>query len=236
MLLKYIHAFKDIIYPPLCFACERKIQEGYLCPECQDKVEYLFPPLCRLCSRPLSYKNSYLCSGCIGKKSPFKRVISITAYKEPMTKLLHLFKYKNYDYLGRFLSHLMIQHIERIGLDLSCYQAIIPVPLHPFRRKERGYNQTELLAKQIANHFQIPLRNDIIYQKKDKTSQTKLKKEQREKAMQGVFIAKESLKGKNIVLIDDILTTGSTLKECALTLKKRNTKDIIAITLSKTLS
>jgi len=178
MLVKYLQAFKDIIYPSLCFACERKIPQGYLCQE----------------------------------------------------------KYKNYDYLGRFLSCLMIQHIERIGLDLSCYQAIIPVPLHPFKRKERGYNQTELLAEQIANHFQIPLRNDIIYQKKDKTSQTRLKKEQREKAMQGVFSAQKDLKDKNVILIDDILTTGSTLKECALALKEKGAKDIMAITLSKTLN
>ena len=236
MLVKYLQAFKDIIYPSLCFACERKIPQGYLCQECQDKIAYLAPPLCRLCSKPLLHRKSDLCAQCNKKKSPFKRVLSITVYKEPMTGLLHLLKYKNYDYLGRFLSCLMIQHIERIGLDLSCYQAIIPVPLHPFKRKERGYNQTELLAEQIANHFQIPLRNDIIYQKKDKTSQTRLKKEQREKAMQGVFSAQKDLKDKNVILIDDILTTGSTLKECALALKEKGAKDIMAITLSKTLN
>lgn len=236
MLNKYIQAVKNILYPRLCFSCEKKISTGYLCLECQDRIEYLVPPLCRICSSPLRQENRSLCPNCAKKDSPLKKAVSITAYKEPMVRLLHLFKYKNYDYLGEFFSHLMIRHLLKIKLDLSSYELIVPVPMRPFKRKERGYNQAKLLAKQISNHFQIPLRDDIIYQKKNKPSQTKLRKHQREEAMEGIFEAKEDLKDKNVVLIDDILTTGSTLRECALALKERGAKQIIAITLSKTLN
>jgi ComF family protein len=166
---------------------------------------------------------------------PYDRVISITAYKGSMAELIQLFKYNNYDYLIELFSALMIKHLLRIGFNLSSYDIITSVPLHISKLKDRGYNQSSILAKSLANYFKIPFRDDIIYEKNQRISQTKLEKKEREENVRGAFLVKDAVIDKKIIIVDDIFTTGSTLKECSISFKEKGAKNITAITLSKTL-
>ncbi len=234
MVSSYLRVIKDLLFPCLCLCCEKKISQGYLCRECEGKIVFLTPARCRYCLRPLSINSSGLCQECSRKIYPYQRLISATAYKEPMASLIHLFKYKNCDYLADFLSSLIVKHLAKIGFNPNRYQLIIPVPLHKDKLKIRGYNQAGLLSKLLSNYFKIPFRDDIIGNTNIRPSQTKLPKEKREKNVQGVFVVREELQNKNIILVDDIFTTGSTASACSRTLKEKGAGNITVITLAKT--
>jgi len=220
MFSSYLKVIKDLLFPRLCLSCEKKISQSYLCQECEEKIVFL----------PFSDS----CQGCSKKIYPYQRLISATVYKEPMASLIHLFKYKNCDYLAGFLSSLMVKHLGKIGFNPNKYQLITAVPLHKDKLKIRGYNQAGLLSKLLSNHFKIPFRDDIIGNTNIRPSQTKLPKQKREKNVQGIFVVKEDLQNKNIILVDDILTTGSTASACSVALKEKGAGNITVITLSKT--
>ena len=234
MFKKALKTFTDIILPNLCFVCEEKITSGHICNKCMEKIEFLFPPLCKLCSRPFPATKKLICAKCKSTNAyPYEQLICITAYKEPIASLIHLFKYENYSYLSETLSTLMIKHLARIGFKLSDYDIITPVPMHKAKLRERGYNQAGLLAERISKHFNISLRNDIISVKSVRTSQVKLDKARRKENLKNLFEVEENMQGKNIMLIDDIFTTGQTVRECAYALKQKGAR-ITVLTLAKT--
>ncbi|MCP4651807.1 MAG: ComF family protein [Candidatus Omnitrophica bacterium] len=146
-----------------------------------------------------------------------------------------MFKYKNHDYLKELLASIMVSRLEKIGFEIKDYSMVTAVPTHLDKLKERGYNQASLLGKKLANHFKIPFTDDIIYGRKSRPAQVKLKKAQRQTGIKEAFQVKKQIKGENIIIVDDIVTTGSTITECALTLKKAGAKRITAITLAKTI-
>ena len=233
-MVNYLKTLKDILFPCLCLHCEEKIPQGYLCKKCLGKIAFLYSPRCRYCAKPLTLGTSSVCQQCSGKIYPYQRLISATSYKEPMVGLIHLFKYKNYDYLAGFFASLMAKYLSKINFNSHNYHFITPVPLHPDKLKIRGYNQAKLLAKLLSNYFKIPFRDDIIANTNIRPSQTKLLKERREKNVAGVFRAKGNLSGKRVILVDDIFTTGATISACSGALKKRGAETITIITLSKT--
>lgn len=234
MFNDYLRAVKDIFFPCLCLCCGKKISKRYLCGECQEKIVFLHPPRCRYCTKPLAPNSSGICKECSSKIYPYQKIISTTVYREPIPGLIHLFKYKNCDYLAGFLSSLMIKYLSKIGFNPSRYHLITPVPLHKDKLKIRGYNQAGLLAKLLSNYFKIPFRDDIIGNTNIRPSQTKLQKEKREKNVEGVFVVEENLRNKRIILVDDIFTTGSTVNACSKALGERGAENITVITLSKT--
>ncbi|MDP8290450.1 MAG: phosphoribosyltransferase family protein [Candidatus Susulua stagnicola] len=128
----------------------------------------------------------------------------------------------------------MIKHLSKIDFNPNKYKLITSVPLHKDKLKTRGYNQSQLLSKLLSNHFKIPSKDDIIENTNIRPSQTKLPKEQREKNTEGIFVVKKNLKNKNIILVDDIFTTGSTVSACARALREKQAGNITIITLSKT--
>jgi ComF family protein len=128
----------------------------------------------------------------------------------------------------------MVSYLLRIEFNILSYDLTTAVPMHPYKLKQRGYNQAELLAKSLANYFKIPFRGDIIYKKNNRLPQVNLDRKAREDNIKGSFFVSENLRGKKIILVDDIFTTGCTIKECASELKKKGAENITAITLAKT--
>lgn len=210
MLMQYLKNLGNLIFPRICFCCERKIAEGFLCLRCFHKIEYLGAP-----------RSS--------------QIISIAAYKEPLITLIHSFKYRKCAYLAGFLSGLIQKHLDRLSFDFSGYDFITAVPLHKAKRKERGYNQAELLAKELSNHFKIPYRDDIIINTQVRPPQAKLSQKERNLNVEGLFRVEKSLKNKRLILIDDTLTTGATVKACSAALEEKETEKVTIITLAKTL-
>lgn len=236
MLKSYLRAFKDLFFPAVCLSCGKKFSGEDLCPQCRGKIIFLFPPRCRYCWGELSSLQTDICKKCSNETYAYHQAISLTVYREPLVSLIHLFKYKNYDYLTRLFQALAEEYFSRIKFSAAGYDWISGVPLNRQRRKSRGYNQAQLLAEFLANYFKIPLRNDIIAAVNVRPSQTQFTGSQRWENVAGIFKVSKNLNGKNIILVDDVFTTGSTLNSCSSALKENGAGRITVITLAKTLS
>lgn len=235
MVKGYLGALIDICFPPTCFFCRQNIQNGVLCVSCQEKIKPLSPPLCRYCSKPLKAETGNVCAACRGKKLYYDSLISCFVYDDPLKTIIHLLKYKDHDYLADFLSGRMAEHLSGTGFIPGSFDWIIPVPSHPVRIRERGYNQSLLLAKKLSVLLKIPLKHDIIFCKHNKPHQTQLARGVRTANLEDNFTVPENIPEKKIVLIDDVLTTGATVNECAKALKNRGAETVNVITLAKTL-
>lgn len=196
------------ILPEKCLGCQRK-NIGYLCSECLNKI----PP-------------------CFDHSN----VLAAASYKSPLVKkAIWLLKYKRVKKLAEPLAELMYQRIFAKGHEFnSCI--IIPVPLSKKRLRERGFNQAELIARHLAEKMSVKMSSSILEKIKHTESQVKAgKREKRLKNLEGSFLVSkpELIKGKNIILIDDVSTTGATLFEAGRVLKKSGAKAVIPAVVAK---
>lgn len=235
-----IKTLVDIIYPKKCFACGEKLNASaasdFICGQCWGKIKKNAPPFCRLCGRRLDFKVNpkNICLSCIKKPLLFDRAFSPCSYEGVIKELIHSFKYKNKDYLGEALSSLMIEFIKEYNLGVDYLDLIIPMPLHAARLREREFNQAEILSGHIAKEFNKEMANDILIRRLFKKPQAELKPEERFSNISGSFMLNEKIpiEGKNILLVDDVLTTGATASEATATLKNGGANIVFVLTLA----
>jgi len=185
-----------------------------------------------MCAKEIN-NSPFVCRSCRGRKIYYDSLVSCVAYKEPIKTLIHLVKYRHHDYIIDFLSSLMTQYISKINIPLRNYDFMVNVPSHPLRLREREYNQSELLAGNLSNSLGIPLKSDIIFCKKNRPSQTAVNKKMRAKNVKNNFFVKEKLDNTNIIIVDDVITTGATISECAKALKEKGAGSVLALTLAR---
>ena len=225
----------SLLFPKRCIRC-RKSGE-YVCDNCFATISFLQHQLCGVCQKGsidgLTHPKCRTKHGIDG-------IISSIAYKGIVKKLLYQFKYKPYLsdlklILGQLLYEGIIQQesFENYISDKKVW--ITSVPLHKSRERKRGYNQSELLAKELSFRFNFPYHELLIREKQTKP-QFELKKEERSKNILGAFSVdnklRNKIKGKKILLVDDITTTGATLRECGKTLKKSGAVKVLGVTLA----
>ncbi|MEK9129988.1 MAG: ComF family protein [Patescibacteria group bacterium] len=230
---KIINFFLDLLFPIECIGCQK--ENIWLCEKCLKKINLNLKNFCPICRKPA--RMGCICQKCLSH-SPFKNIFIVSFYKEKIIKqAIHTFKYKHIRDLakpfGEIIINFLYQSKTNLLFDNSYF--LIPVPLHRKRLFERGFNQSELLAQIIAQQLGISTINNILKRKQNTKSQTKLKEKERRKNIKNAFIClhPENIKNKNIILLDDILTTGSTLREAARVLKKAGAREIIGLVLAK---
>lgn len=164
----------------------------------------------------------------------FDRCWSAVIYNDTMRYLLHLFKYGKNTGLRLNFAEFMINFTRKYSIPIYACDIIIPVPLHSTRLRERGFNQSELIAALLAQQFQIPCQTGIVKRVRYTVNQARVNSKQRWTNMQGTFTIKhpEIIINKNILIIDDLLTTGATLSEIACMLKKAGAKKVYALTVA----
>ena len=223
-MLKVLKACGDIFFPRLCLNCEAKTtKEDYLCPNCQD-FALVKRPLCQKCGYPKASENK-TCPNCRKNQYYFDHAFAPFSYQEPLIQILKLFKYHYRKYLGRFLADKFILQLQREGFNFSEYDLITFVPLHPKKLREREYNQSEILAQEIAKSLGLEIES-LLSAKRFLASQTTKSQSERKNEIKGNFFAFKELPGKSIILVDDVITTGSTASECARALKAKGAKKI----------
>lgn len=239
MAKKFLEALCDLIYPPVCILCKRLIsaeeKDISLCLSCQNTIEKNLPPFCQKCSRHLEESlNGDLCHQCTRTPYHFDRVWATTVYNKTLTRLIHRFKYQNKTVLRKIFSKLIFSFIKDYHIDLSTFDFIVPIPLHPTRLRERGFNQAQLLAESLANELPATLLINQLLRTHYTRNQALLGKKERWTNIQGAFTIKGSLefKGKNVLLIDDLFTTGTTISEAARILKENGANNVSALTLA----
>ena len=241
---KIEESFISLFLPAECKICSKPLKSSnrsFICEECWNKVEWLEPPYCSRCSKPFSPSetspiNSFsICAECKKNSLYFKKVFVPTLYVGVMKKIIHIFKYERKRGVIRGIKKIMEIYFSQNHFPFSRLHLVVPIPLYRKKLKERGFNQAELLARIIAEYFNIKLSKNNLKKIKPTKSQTKLSASERIKNMKGAFIvkSKEEFCGKNILLVDDIYTTGATVKEAAKILKRVNTKEIYAFTLAR---
>ena len=239
ILFRAFNYFIDFIYPNVCLVCGDKIILNYsrkINPHI-DSTKFC----CSKCKSQIVFAgNKYeVTADIISNYSldNFAITNAISIFKNttvpPIINLIYGLKYKGYTQIG-------IEYGEWLGKVLVSekmidYDYIAPIPIHPARKRERGYNQSDYIARGVNKILNIKIINDLLKRKKHTTSQTKLGQTERLKNMENVFAfnTKYNISSKKILLVDDVLTTGSTLNNCALTLLYNKAKQVDVATLLK---
>lgn len=240
MFRRLIDGLVEILYPGACPACKRRIKgrdsAELVCAGCWNAIQRNLPPFCHSCGRQLQKTgfSKSICPQCVKKKLHFDRAFSPCAYEGVVKNLIHEFKYKGKDYLGRPLSRLMIDFIKEYNLPLDYVDYIIPVPLHQAKKREREFNQSEVLSGFIGREFNKAVAPDSLIRLRRTKTQAGLGIEERLKNVTGSFSAggKPALRGKNILLVDDVLTSGATSSEASLALKNAGANIVFVLTLA----
>ena len=241
MLGDFIKAVVEIVYPATCITCKERLKnkpaiEHLVCADCWGKIKRNMPPFCSRCGRHLekNIRAKNICPGCIKKTLHFDRAFSPCLYEGTLKELIHEFKYKNKDYLGQFLSKLMIEFIRDYNLPIDLIDFIIPIPLHKTRLREREFNQAQILSDYIALEFNKKVMPDNLRRSRYTKTQTELEENERFLNVKDSFVIDKSgdIKGKNILLVDDVLTTAATSSEAAYALKSAGANIVFVLTLA----
>lgn len=207
-------------------------------------TNFLFPKKCEICGK----RNvEYICDKCFNRLKRYERfsvidfrnnnlsqLIYFFKYEKIIRKLILQFKFLNKPYLSKVFSKIILKN-EKLCGKIKFYDIIIPVPMHKHKKALRGYNQTELIAHEIADKLGINYNENLLQKIKNNKMQSKLSEKERYKNIQNVFEVADSrfIKDKKIVLIDDICTTGATLEECARVLKLDGAKEVCGLVIAK---
>jgi competence protein ComFC len=217
-----VRAALDLVLPPHCAGCGRGIPRGFWCPACLQSLRPISPPRCEICSHPFDglIDGPFVCPNCRGRSFHFVCAIAVMPSRGPVRDLVHRLKYHGASWAARPLAELALTGFDDPRLP-GPPDALVPVPLHPLRRRERGYNQAALLARELAARTRLPVL-DILRRVRPTTTQTHFNRRLRMRNLRGAFRLRRGadVRDRCLLLVDDVLTTGSTMDECARVLAK----------------
>lgn len=240
----FIKKSLNVIFPSQCLGCGADTPDGQLiCGECFPKIPVYQNFFCGRCRarRPAPEATGYggqarLPSAKKNCHADFPFILAAaTDYNEPIKSLVHTLKFRKIKGAAGPLGEILVNYAEKSGFNFSDF-TVTPIPLHPERQRGRGFNQAELLAEIFAEHFSLPLNNRILARERKTKAQSELKNfEERIKNVEKCFAVAtpESVCNKNIILVDDVITSGSTMLAAATVLKNAGARKIIAMAAAK---
>jgi ComF family protein len=217
----------DLLFPPTCGGCSRPGSRW--CSDCQEKVKLIKGQVCPLCGEPQS--EDAICKSCIDSPPAYQMLRSSTEFGGPLREAMHRLKYKQDLGLGESLSKHLIELYNHLKWETDY---VVPVPLSEQRMRERGYNQAGLLARPLAYAIQTPYRPDILERSRETRSQVGLSARERQQNVADAFTSSpEQVRGKVILVVDDVTTTGSTINSCAQAFCRAGVSAVFGITLAR---
>ncbi len=229
-----------IFLPNHCLSCESIINKNQdFCDDCSTELRPIKDPKCKICSYPFEIEikgMQPLCSKCLRKKPSYEKSIALFHFDHVIKKVIGDFKYRDQIFLAKKLAKIFLQKAEK---EISDADLIIAVPLHLKKLRKRKFNQAVLIGKFLTKTtLGKKFYPDFLLKIKETKSQTELSQKAREKNLKRAFLVnkkyRELLRGKKILLIDDVTTTGATLENCAKELKRRGAKEVTVMTIAKT--
>ncbi len=232
-----VGAIVSLLYPPVCTICGANVRAGeYLCDQCDAKTVRVIAPFCQKCSEPFegAITDTFTCANCAHRTIHFDAAVAAYRSRGIVRQIVHTFKYGRQIYLRHLVARWLYAALDDERLRDRRFDIIIPVPLHPTRQRERGFNQASLLAELLSAEISIqskPALERIRYT----TTQTALDRAERMENLHNAFRLRKntSVQGLRVLLIDDVLTTGSTLSECARVLKHAGAISVHAATAAR---
>ena len=244
MIKALLDGLGDLIFPHNCILCSQYVpnrSNPQLCSSCLAAIEFNEPPFCLRCSRHLKiYTAEGLCPACIKYPIQFDHAWGAVTYSDDVQRLLHLFKYHQRTSVRKIFRHFMGEFSGRYRMPLDMFDYGLPIPLHPVRLRERGFNQSQLIAQILNEDHGLPIIENTLSRIRPTHPQSFLGQKERWTNMEGAFKIKNhfSVNNSSILLIDDLLTTGATASAAAQTLKEAGAKHVglfvVALTPSPT--
>jgi competence protein ComFC len=234
-LFNFFSSLEEFIYPPLCPICDNEIKKSKIvCQRCFDGIYSISDKKCKFCGKPI--KHGRVCKGCKKTKPFFDSIISCGSYVPPLSDIIKLYKFKNRPSLSIQLARKLYTNYNSRA-DIENTKHLTWVPMRRVETRERGYNQSRLLALEFSKLSSLKSL-DLLYKSANIPSQTTLPYKQRLNNVKNAYKIKEKALKKlketpeGILLIDDVLTTGSTLNECAKRLKEAGFKKVTGLVLA----
>ena len=232
-----LRGIASLLYPPSCTICSASVGVGeYLCAECEANVVRIVPPFCSKCSEPFdgAITTTFACANCAHRRLYFEAAVSAYRARGIVRHVILNFKYGKQIHLRHLVARWLVAAFDDERLRERRFDVIVPVPLHPARERERGFNQAELLAEWLSPHLSLPS-HSALQRIHYTTTQTAFDRSERMQNLRGAFRLrkKADVRRLRVLLIDDVLTTGSTLSECARVLKHAGAKSVYAATAAR---
>lgn len=225
-----------MFFPAHCAGCGCAVGEHVdLCDRCEQAIEFVRAPRCDVCSQPFSGNTAeFTCPNCRGEAFYFDCAVAVTLSRGPVRDMVHRLKYARELWLARVLGGILAKGLRDERLDGMEFDGIVPVPLHPRRLREREFNQAALLASELSRASGIPVVEPIV-RRRYTTTQTRLDRKGRRQNLRDAFILRKNadVTDKTILLVDDVLTTGSTLDACAAVLLEAGAASVRALTVAR---
>lgn len=223
-----IRFVQTLLYPPTCLLCGAPGAAGLdLCPACLRALPWNLA-FCRCCAAPVSPAcgggESPVCGQCLIQPPPYDATLSPFLYRPPLDWLVQGFKFNQRLPPGRLLGELLAQYLAQHVTVLP--DLIVPVPLHPSRLRERGYNQALELARPLARHLDVPLAGGLVQRVRATATQSLLPAEERRRNVRGAFDVMRPLSVGHVAIVDDVIATGSTVGELARVLRRAGAERI----------
>ena len=234
----FTEAFLNLLFPLFCVTCGKLLKPDnrtFLCSDCLSEIKRIRSPVCEKCGKP---DCTALCRECRKTNRYYSSARAAGIYDGVLRECIHKFKYRKEQYLARTLAGLMVDSLEEFRELLEC-ALIVPVPLHRVRERERGFNQAHLLAERIKDALnglpKIDISSGNLRRVRGKTAQTDLSRSLRLSNVKGIFAVEDSSEfaGEEILLIDDVFTTGSTVNECSKVLIEAGAKKVHVLTAAR---
>jgi ComF family protein len=225
--MEYLKVIWDILFPKKCINCKREGQ--YLCEDCLSLIEINPFEYC-LCEK-MEKRNK--CENC--KNRSLDKILSAVSFNNKIVKeAIHKFKYSFIEELSIPFALIILNHLQAINCQIDNNFIIVPVPMHIKKKRRRGFNQAEEIAKLISQSATIPLSTTLIKTKETKP-QMELNRNERIENIKNCFEIKnkKEIENKTILLLDDVYTTGTTMNECAKVLKENGAKEIWGVTIAR---
>lgn len=220
--------FTDLLFPRICVGCGSAGE--FICANCSRKMVRILPPICRRCGRPES--SGTYCSECWNDRSSLDCIRSVFIFDGIVRTAVHACKYQDIRAIAVFLAGYMSAYCIEQGLNADI---VVPLPLHENRLRQRGYNQAEFLAREISRGLQVPVKTAVVKRVHNNLPQVRTRSvEERFSNIAGAFACEPGVvDGLDVMLVDDVCTTGATLESCASALKEGGASRVSALTLAR---
>lgn len=237
--MDFFEPFLDLVFPRTCAGCGRPVEglaERHVCWDCRAAIPVITDPFCSVCGDPVDgeVEHDYVCSFCRDRRPHFDLARSAVRFRGPLKDIIHALKYGHASCLVRDLAPYLAACVR------TCYPRVLAdavtfVPLYPRRERERTYNQSALLSRRLAALLGLPYLPSALRRVRDTSTQTHLDSHARRLNVRGAFVAVNErwLRGRQILLVDDVMTTGATVDECARTLKDAGAAGVFVVTVAR---
>ncbi len=228
-----LHWLLDALYPRRCVGCSGFSREP-LCTLCEGMLPRVFAPVCLCCGAPIGELPD--CRFCRGYTYRFDRAVCVGLYEGPLRRAIIHLKFRRWLRAVEPLAALVVETLTRHeNAALREADGLVPMPIHAFRRAQRGFNQAEEIARIVSQQIGMPLMRRVVRRRFYRRPQVGLTGAERWQNVQGVFevVQPEVVQSKRLLLLDDVFTTGSTFDACADALKQAGAEEVIAVALAR---